>query len=79
MDPVTRERVNVRAHELAVIAGRAPPHVTQADYEQAKREVTGESDINRQEAMLESVLKTEGIADRAICCFSAANNLRTIK
>jgi hypothetical protein len=52
--PVTREHVNVRAHELAVIAGRAPPHVTQADYEQAKREVTGESDLERQEAMLNS-------------------------
>lgn len=79
MDPVTRERVNVRAHELAVIAGRAPPHVTQADYEQAKREVTGESDINRQEAMLESILKTEGTADRAICRFSAVKNLRIIE
>ena len=52
---VTRERVHLRAHELAVIAGRPPPHVTQVDYEQAKREVTGESDLDRQEAMLDSV------------------------
>jgi hypothetical protein len=53
--PVTREMVHARTRELALIAGRAPPHVTQADYEQAKRELTGESDIDRQEAMLESI------------------------
>jgi len=38
-----------------LIAGRAPPHVTRADYDQAKRELTGESDMDRQEAMLESI------------------------
>ncbi len=51
--PVTRERVHARTRELALIAGRLPPHVTQSDYEQARREVTGESDFDRQEAMLE--------------------------
>ena len=29
--------------------------MTRADYDQAKRELTGESDIDRQEAMLESI------------------------
>ena len=53
--PVTREMVHARTRELALIAGRAPPHVTQADYEQAKRELTGEADMDRQEAMLESL------------------------
>jgi hypothetical protein len=56
--PVTRERVHLRAHELAVIAGRPPPYVTQGDYEQAKREVTGESDLERQEAVLNSTSGT---------------------
>lgn len=50
--PVTRARVDARTHELALLAGRVPPHVTQSDYEQAKREVTGESDSDRQDAML---------------------------
>lgn len=48
----TREAVRARARELAAIAGRAPHEVAQGDYEQAKREVTGESDQERQEAML---------------------------
>ncbi len=53
---VTRERVHARTRELALIAGRTPPHVAQVDYEQAKREVTGESDIERQEAVLNQCL-----------------------
>jgi len=52
--PVTRARVQSRAHELAVIAGRVPPHVAQVDYQQAKRELTGETDIDRQDAILDS-------------------------
>jgi hypothetical protein len=51
--PMTRETVRTRARELALLAGRAPACVTQIDYEQAKREVTGESDFERQEALLE--------------------------
>jgi hypothetical protein len=51
---VTRETVQARARELALIAGRVPPRVTQADYEQAKRELTGESDFDRQEAVLDA-------------------------
>lgn len=57
--PVSRERVHARARELALIAGRVPPHVAQADYEQAKRELTGESDLDRQEARLESLPETK--------------------
>jgi hypothetical protein len=52
MGSVTRERVHARARELALLAGRPPPHVAQVDYEQAKRDVTGESDLDRQEALL---------------------------
>ena len=57
--PVTREMVQARTRELALIAGRIPPHVSQADYEQAKRELTGESDLDRQDAMLDSIPEAE--------------------
>lgn len=53
--PVTREMVHARARELALIAGRRPPQVQQANYEQAKRELTGESDIDRQAAILDAL------------------------
>lgn len=52
--PVNRERVNARAHELALLAGRVPPRVCQVDYEQAKREVTGEKESELQDAVLDS-------------------------
>ncbi|SDU18555.1 hypothetical protein SAMN05444156_2476 [Verrucomicrobium sp. GAS474] len=50
--PVTDEMVRARGEELALIANHAP---TQADYDQAKRELTGGSDIDPQEAMLEAI------------------------
>jgi hypothetical protein len=53
--PVSRKMVQDRARELALIGGRALSGVTQADYEQAKRELTGESDLDKQETMLESL------------------------
>lgn len=53
--PVTREMVHARARELATIADRPGSQVTQSDYEQAKRELTGETDIDRQEALLDSI------------------------
>jgi len=56
--PPTRKMVQARSRELALIAGRVPPHVTQSDYEQAKRELMGEPDMNRQDAMLESLPET---------------------
>ena len=56
---VSREMIHSRARELALIAGHVPPLVTQADYEQAKRQLTGESDIDRQEAALESIPESD--------------------
>ena len=50
---VSRELLHARTRELALIAGREIPHVTHADYAQAKRELTGESDPDRQDAMIE--------------------------
>jgi len=57
--PVTRSMVDARARELALIAGRLPPHVAQVDYEQAKRELTGEPVIDPKEAMIESLPESE--------------------
>lgn len=51
----TRALVAARTQELAAAAGRIPPHVTQDDYEQAKRELTGETDRDRQIAILDSI------------------------
>ncbi len=51
--PVTRQMVRARTRELAVLAGRAPLQVTQADYAQARRELTGESEPSRQDAVLD--------------------------
>ena len=53
--PVTRAKVHSRASELAGKAGRVPPHVAPIDYEQAKRELTGESEVDRQDAILDAL------------------------
>lgn len=52
VNPTMRERVYARTRELAAAAGR-PFTPTQRDYEQARCEITGESDRARQEAVLE--------------------------
>jgi len=52
--PVTRQMVYDRTRELALHAGRAPEEATHADHAQAKRELTGESDWDRQEARIDS-------------------------
>lgn len=48
-----RTRLDARTHELAELAGRPPPFVTQRDYERAKEDVTGETDRDRQNAVLD--------------------------
>lgn len=50
--PATREMVRSRTVELAIRAGRRSIEIRQSDYEQAKRELTGETDFDRQQAML---------------------------
>ena len=52
---VTQEMVLKRARELALINGRSPDHVSKLDFEQAKRELTGGSDISPKEAAVEAV------------------------
>jgi methyl coenzyme M reductase gamma subunit len=51
--PVTREMVYSRTIELASLAGRASYEIRQHDYEQAKRELTGESDFDKQQAIFD--------------------------
>jgi hypothetical protein len=49
----TREMVRSRTLQLATIAGRGVHQIKQSDYEQAKRELTGELDFDRQQAVLD--------------------------
>lgn len=51
--PVSRAMLHLRTQELALLAGYAAPYVHQSHYEQAKQELTGESDLDRQNAMLD--------------------------
>lgn len=57
---VSPEMVEARAFELAVIAGRHPRQPSQADYEQAERELTGGSEMDILEEVLESIPESEG-------------------
>ena len=56
---VTRKMVQERAVELALINGRAPQDVSESDLEQAKRELTGQSDMDPKEVLLESMPESE--------------------
>src|SRR5580704_8356771 len=56
---VTRKMVRERAVELAVINGRTAQEVSKSDWEQAKRELTGEPDTDPKEALLESAPESE--------------------
>ena len=56
---VTRRMVRERAAELAVINGRSAKEVSKSDWEQAKRELTGEPDANLKEVILESAPESE--------------------
>src|SRR6266404_5242107 len=57
---VTPVMVEARARELAVINGRDSSKPTKADYQQAKRELTGEEEIDPQEENVESMPASEG-------------------
>ena len=51
--PVTRQMVYTRTLELASLAGRTSCQIKQMHYERAKRELTGESDFDKQQAVLD--------------------------
>jgi hypothetical protein len=56
---VTRKMVRERAVELAIINGRSAQNVSKSDWGQAKRELTGDSDLDPNEAALESAPESE--------------------
>lgn len=57
---VTSEMVEARARELAAINGRPSSEPSKADYQQAKRELTGEAETDLQEESNEPVSESEG-------------------
>jgi hypothetical protein len=57
---VTSEMVEARARELAAINGRPSSEPSKADYQQAKRELTGESEMDPVEESSESIPESEG-------------------
>ena len=56
---VTSEMVEARARELAAINGH-PSKPSQADYQQAKRELTGDAEMDPQQESSESIPESEG-------------------
>jgi hypothetical protein len=56
---VSAEMVEARARELAAINGRRSSEPSEADYQQAKRELTGESEMDPQEESRESIAESD--------------------
>jgi hypothetical protein len=56
---VTRKMVRERAVELAVTNGRSAQEVSKSDWEQAKLELTGETDMDPKESALDSAPESE--------------------
>jgi hypothetical protein len=56
---VTREMIQKRAMELALLSGRNPPEPSAADHQQARRELTGGSELDRQQEAIESMPESE--------------------
>jgi len=56
---VTNKMVRERAVELSLIDGRSAQEVSKSDWEQAKRELTGNSDQDPKEALLEAAPESE--------------------
>lgn len=51
---VSRTMIYARTRQMAVRAGRDPLQIRQHDYELARIEMTGETDMARQEAVLDA-------------------------
>jgi hypothetical protein len=56
---VTRQMVQQRAIEIAIVNGRSRHNVLESDWEEARRELTGGQQVDPQEAALESVPESE--------------------
>ena len=57
---VTSEMIEARAKELAAINGHPSSEPSKADYQQAKRELTGEAEVDSQEESSESIAESDG-------------------
>src|SRR5438477_986495 len=57
---VTAEMVEARVRELAAINCRPSSEPSEADYQQAKRELTGEAEIDPQDERNESIPDSDG-------------------
>ena len=55
----TEEMLEKRAVELGFINGHSSHHISKSDLDQARRELTGETDIDPVERILESVPESE--------------------
>jgi hypothetical protein len=56
---VSRDLIDKRAAELALLAGRPGREATEADFEQAERELSGGSDLDADEEILEALPESE--------------------
>lgn len=56
---VSQEMLRKRAFELALINGRSEVDVSQADWDQARRELTDESEIDPNQELLEAAPESE--------------------
>jgi hypothetical protein len=56
---VTPDMVRMRAVELAAIGGRSPKHLIREDWETAKRELTGESETEPLEVILDGAAESQ--------------------
>jgi hypothetical protein len=56
---VSRAMIHKRARELALMSGRIPPIVSEADYEQAERELNGGPELDRKEEAIETLPESE--------------------
>jgi hypothetical protein len=56
---VTHQMTHDRAVELAVINGRLPQEASKSDWDEAKRELTGEPDMDPRQTLLELAPESE--------------------
>jgi hypothetical protein len=57
---VTAKMVEARARELAAINGHSSSEPSEVDYQQAKRELTGEAETDPRDESLESIPESDG-------------------
>lgn len=62
--PMIRKMVHERTRELALAAGRHPLQVTHSDYQRARLDITGESEFERQDAVLNALQGKNARANR---------------